>query len=139
MRIGLILLLTGMVFHSQVMGQELETESGPVEVIAIWIYADWCDECEQSEDTFDELREDWHQENTYFRKFDMSDSFTRTGAREFAELMGLKEVFEEYETEPGTFILVDAPAREVMKTYEADFGYTEVDEEIRARLEADEE
>ncbi len=137
MRIGLTLLLIGFFGISNVWSQQLETESGPVEIVAIWIYADWCEDCEESEEAFEKLKEQWHQNGTYFRKFDMSDEFTRTGAREFAELMGLEDILEEHETDAGTFILVDAPDRKTMTTYEDGFGYTEVNEKIRERLEAE--
>lgn len=134
MRTIVILLLMWFGLSPEVSAQQDQQER-PVELVIILVYADWCEECDEISETFEELKAEWHQNRTYFRKFDFSDEFTRTGTREFAELMGLEEVLDNHETDTGHILLVDAPGREVIKTFEPDQDYDDIHPEIQRYLE----
>ncbi len=111
-----------------------KAEKSPTELVAILVYADWCEDSEQMDELYEELREKWHQQSVYFTRFDMSDEITQIQAEEFAELMGLEDILEEYEAETGTFLIVDAPNREVIHELDDDHSYEEIEELLKEEL-----
>ena len=131
-----ILLITLLLFLSA--GNLIATaDDGPgsVEVVTILIYADWYDKADNVSETMDQLSKDWHQNGAYVTKFDLSDEFTQIRTEEFAELMGLDEILEEYESHTGTLLIVDASSREVLEKFEPGFSHGEIDTYLTRELE----
>ncbi len=134
MRTMIILLLMWFGLGPEISAQQ-DQQGRPVELVVVLVYADWCEECDEISETFEELKEEWHQNRTYFRKFDISDEFTRTGTKQFAELMGLEEVLDSHESDTGHILFVDAPEREVIKTFEPGNKVDDIHSEIQRYLE----
>lgn len=113
---------------------DARAENPPTELVAILVYADWCEDCEQMDEIYEKLRDEWHQQSVYLTKFDLSDEITQIQTEEFAELMGLEDILEEYEAETGTFLIVDAPNREVLHELDVDHSYKEIETLLEKEL-----
>jgi hypothetical protein len=77
------------------------------ELIALWMYADWCGMCKVLDPKVNQVKEGFKGRGTFFAVFDQADEFAKEQSALHAKLLGLEHLQKEFEGRTGLLILID--------------------------------
>lgn len=130
-------LLIFVLFAASIVGhpsQATPPAPGRPSLLAIFFTADWCGRCKILKPKLAQVQRDFAGQSILFTQFDLTDDYTREQSGRFAALLGLEELYREYEGKEsgrtGFILLVEAGSRKSVGQITSELTPAE----IRARI-----
>ncbi len=124
-------LLVGAATHAN--DAERADHSGP-DFLAVTFYADWCGSCRVLDPRVDAVKEEFAGESILFTRVDHTDEFTTEQSKLFANLIGIKSIYDEAGGATGFLLVIDRRNNEVVERLTRDDDEEAIKAKIREAL-----